>query len=170
VLILLSALIVAAAVSWVGLAIARELAALREEEARKRALGLLTLLAPGVAAAAADSRALLTWQPLAETARKMLAADFTALDKAAGGRFPFTAEQIEAAHARWSTEWLTWERAHDAEYKLKAAQIEAEIAAGGPTPLARSRLDAVEREKLELYQRRYSEYVLVSKALQALRT
>jgi hypothetical protein len=34
--------------------------------------------------------------------------------------------------------------------------------------LARARLDAVEREKLELYQRRYEEYVRVSKALQSL--
>jgi hypothetical protein len=32
----------------------------------------------------------------------------------------------------------------------------------------RARLDAVEREKLETYQRRYEEYVRVAKALQAL--
>ena len=33
---------------------------------------------------------------------------------------------------------------------------------------ARARLDAIEQEKLELYQRRYAEYVRVAKALQAL--
>jgi hypothetical protein len=170
VLVLLSALIVAGALFWVGLAIARELAAIREDEARRRALELLALFAPGVSAAAEDARALLTWQPLATTARTLLASDFARLDQAAGGRFPFTADQIDAAHARWSTDWLTWEGTHDAAYKLKAAQIEAEIAAGGATPLARARLDAVEREKLEVYQRRYSEYVRVSKALQTLRT
>jgi hypothetical protein len=32
----------------------------------------------------------------------------------------------------------------------------------------RARLDAVEQEKLEIYQRRYAEYVRVAKALQAL--
>ena len=34
--------------------------------------------------------------------------------------------------------------------------------------LLRARLDAVEREKLDRYQRRYAEYVRVAKALQAL--
>jgi hypothetical protein len=32
----------------------------------------------------------------------------------------------------------------------------------------RARLDAVESEKLDLYQRRYADYVRVAKALQAL--
>jgi hypothetical protein len=34
--------------------------------------------------------------------------------------------------------------------------------------LGRATLEAVEREKLELYQRRYEEYVRVGKALHAL--
>ena len=40
----------------------------------------------------------------------------------------------------------------------------------GVQPMAqlRARLDAVEREKLDLYQRRYTDYVRVAKALQAL--
>ena len=82
--------------------------------------------------------------------------------------FPFGAEQLEAAHARWSADWLAWERTHDADYKLKTAQIEAEISAEGGSALARARLDAVEREKLDKYQRRYEEYARVSKALRML--
>jgi hypothetical protein len=78
-------------------------------------------------------------------------------------------DEIQAAHAQWTADWLAWERAHDAEYKLKAAAAEADLAAAN-TPVARARLEATEREKLELYQRRYQEYVRVAKALQALST
>jgi hypothetical protein len=38
----------------------------------------------------------------------------------------------------------------------------------GGAPAARARLEAIEREKLELYQRRYQDYVQVAKALQGL--
>jgi len=81
--------------------------------------------------------------------------------------FPFSTGQVQAAHARWTAEWLAWERTHDAEYKLKAVVLERELAAG-ESAIARARLDAVEREKLDLYQRRYQEYVQVAKALQSL--
>ena len=100
--------------------------------------------------------------------RLLLPAECDALDKAAGGHFPFTTSQIEAAHARWTTDWLAWERAHDAEFKVKAAVAEQEIAASGGAADARGRLETIEREKLELYQRRYQDYVQVAKALQAL--
>ena len=50
----------------------------------------------------------------------------------------------------------------------RVAAAEQELVAAGPSPLLRARLDAVEREKLELYQRRYEEYVRVARALQAL--
>ena len=128
----------------------------------------MQLFAPGVAESAKDPRALVTWVPLSQTARQLYPDAFALLDQAAGARFPFTSEQVQAAHARWSSEWLAWERAHDGEYKLKAAAAEAEMLAAGQTPIAKARLDAVEREKLELYQRRYEEYVRVSKALQKL--
>ncbi len=52
---------------------------------------LLALFAPGVAAVAEEPRALLAWQPLAVTARKIFPAEFAALDRAAGGTFPFSA-------------------------------------------------------------------------------
>jgi hypothetical protein len=128
----------------------------------------MALCSPGIGAGLDDPRALLTWQPLAATARKLFPSEFAALDQASGRNFPFGVEQIEAAHARWSADWLAWERTHDADYKLKAAQIEADISAEGGSALGRARLDAVEREKLDKYQRRYEEYARVSKALRVL--
>src|SRR5688500_4401278 len=90
------------------------------DASRTRHLQIVALFAPGMAAVAEDPRALLVWQPLAATARALFPEDFAAIDRAAGAMFPFTREQVEAAHARWSTEWLAWEQTHDAECKLKA--------------------------------------------------
>jgi hypothetical protein len=168
VILLLSAVVVAGAVAWAGWRIAREVNARREEDTRARALRLIALFSPGVGAVLDDPRALLMWQPLAATARKLFPAEFTALDQASGKSFPFGVEQVEAAHARWSADWLAWERTHDADYKLKAAQVEADIAAEGGSALGRARVEAVEREKLDKYQRRYEEYARVSKALRVL--
>jgi hypothetical protein len=167
-LILLASLIVAGAVGWAAWRIAGELRTAGDESARGRSLMLLQLFTPGLAAVQADPRALLVWQPLAKTARQLFSAEFAMLDRAAGATFPFTTDQLQAAHAQWTAEWLAWEYAHDAEYKLKAATIEHEIGAQEASPLLRAKLDAVEREKLGLYQRRYQEYVRVAKALQAL--
>jgi hypothetical protein len=165
---LVAALIVAGAIVWATQTIVREGRAAREDAARGRSAQLLHTFAPGVAAAQSDPRALLAWQPLARTARHMFPDEFAALDRAAGSAFPFGREQLEAAHSRWTTEWLAWERSHDAAFKLKAALIEDELASSGGAPLVRARLDAVEREKLDLYQRRYEEYIRTAKALQAL--
>ena len=173
-MVLLAAVIVAGsaalagAVAWGTFAIAREMAAAREAASLGRTLQLLGVFAPGLGAADADPRALLVWQPIARTARQLFPAEFAALDHAAGGTFPFTAERIQAAHSRWTAGWLAWERAHDAEYKLKAAEIEQDLLASGGAAVVRGRLEAVEREKLDLYQRRYEEYVRVAKALQGL--
>ena len=79
--------------------------------------------------------------------------------------FPFTTEQIQAAHSQWTADWLAWERTHDYDYKLKAAAAEHELAASVGSPIMRARLEAVEREKLDLYQRRYQDYVRVSHLL-----
>jgi hypothetical protein len=95
-------------------------------------------------------------------------AECDALDKASGRPFPFTKDQIEAAHARWTADWLAWERAHDSEYKAKAAFAEQELAASGGAAAPRARLETIEREKLDLYQRHYQDYVQVAKALQGL--
>jgi hypothetical protein len=162
-----AAIVVAAAILWAGRALVAELRAARTEATRTRALAVLQAFSAGIAAAHSDPRALITWVPLARAARQLLPAEFALLDAAAGGAFPFSAERIQAAHAQWTAEWLAWERAHDAEYKLKAAVLDRELAAG-ESAMVRARLEAVEREKLDLYQRRYQEYVQIAKALQSL--
>jgi hypothetical protein len=166
-LIFPASLIIAVALGWAAWQIVGELRAARDEASRGRSLMLLQLFTPGLAAVQADPRALLVWQPLAKTARQLFPAEFATLDRAAGATFPFTPDQLQAAHAQWTADWLAWEYAHDAEYKLKAAMVEHEIGAQEASPLLRAKLDAVEREKLGLYQRRYQEYVRVAKALQA---
>lgn len=169
--VLASALVfVAGAVGVAAWALWRLSGAVRasqDRDARERALRLMALFAPGIAGAQ-DPRVLLAWQPLAGIARRLFPDECAALDSASGATFPFSADQIQAAHSRWTADWLAWELAHDSEYKLKAAEIEATLAAPGGATLGRTRLDAVEREKLERYQRRYEEYVRVAKALQAL--
>jgi hypothetical protein len=161
------AIVVAAAILWAARAVVAELRAARTEVTRTRALAVLQTFSAGITAAHSDPRALITWVPLARAARQLLPAEFALLDAAAGGSFPFSAERIQAAHAQWTAEWLAWERAHDGEYKLKAAVLERELAAG-ESAMIRARLEAVEREKLDLYQRRYQEYVQIAKALQSL--
>lgn len=145
------------------------------EEARRRRHDaaiqqLLATFAPGAAAVHQDPKLLLVWYPLAQSSRKLFPDEFAALDKAAGRTFPFTKDQVQAAHARCTSEWLVWERAHDAAYSVKVAAVQDEIARGGAaaTPLLRTRLAAVEQEKLEKYQQRYEEYIRTAKALAAL--
>ena len=167
-MLIIAALIVAGVFFWGTHQVRFELKAARDELARARSVALLRLFAPAIAATAADPRALLVWHPLARTVRAMFPIDLAALDRAAGATFPFTTEQIDAAHAQWTADWLAWERTHDAEYKVKAAALEEELRASNGSPIVRARLEAVEREKLDLYQRRYQEYVRVAKALQAL--
>jgi len=118
----------------------------REEQQRNRELSLATLFAPAIAKAYEDPRVVVAWEPLARTLRARFGAEFAALDAASGSVFPFSKAFIASAHARWTTEWLAWEKAH----------------------VERGKVDAVEQERLSLYQQRYEEYVRVSKALQAL--
>jgi len=165
---LIAALIVAAAVVWAAWRLGAVIQAGRPDPARGRQLELLAMFAPALGAVADDPRALLAWQPLARTARKLFPEEFAALDAAAGGTFPFTKDQIESAHARWTADWLAWELAHDTTYKLKVAEAEHDLAASGGSAVPRARLDAIEREKLDLYQRRYADYIRVAKAIQAL--
>jgi hypothetical protein len=167
--ILISALVVAAAIAWAAVQIVAELRAARAAGgANDRIATLLTLFAPALIETERDPRAFLVWQPIARAARQLFPDEFIALDRAAGGTFPFPAGRIDAAHARWTADWLAWELAHDTEYKLKAAVAEHDVAAQGGSDVARARLDAIEREKLDRYQRRYAEYVRTAKALQAL--
>jgi hypothetical protein len=167
-LLLLAAAIVAAAIVFAAQQIVGELRRTREDAARSRALTVAQMFAPGIAAAQADPRALLVWQPLAKATRQLFPVEFSTLDAMTGGAFPFTTGQVQAAHSQWTADWLAWERSHDYEYKLKAAAAEHELAASGGSPILQARLEAVEREKLDLYQHRYQDYVRVAKALQAL--
>lgn len=163
---ILSAVIVAAAVLWAGQHVARTLQRPAADDGR--ATALLTIFAPAVVAAASDARALLAWQPVAAAARTLYPKEFADLDRAFGSTFPFGAEAIERAHARWTAEWLAWEGRHDAEFKLKAASVEHELGGEVHSMFGRARLDAVEREKLALYQQHYEEYTRIAKGLQAL--
>jgi hypothetical protein len=165
--VLISALIIAAAIGWGCAKIAMELKAARSEAGRARTLELLKVFAGAAEAAVSDPRAVLAWEPLARAARRLVPDAFAELDRAAGGPFPLGPERIQAAHAQWTADWLAWERAHDAEYKVKAAALQEEATREG-SPAPRARLDLIEREKLDVYQRRYQEYVRVAKALQAL--
>jgi hypothetical protein len=162
----------AAVIYWAARQIVTEMNAARADILRARAATMLQLFAPGMSEASRDPRALLVWYPLAKIAREMDPVVFASLDRAAERTFPFNQEQVTAAHAQWTADWLAWERTHDAEYKLRAAALEQElgldIGTAGASPILRARLDAIEREKLDSYQRRYQEYVQVAKALQAL--
>jgi hypothetical protein len=167
-LLVLAALIVAAAVAWGCWQVASEIRKAGERAVSARTLQVLQTFAPAAGEAAADPRAVLAWEPLARTARRLLPEEFAQLDRACGASFPFSVDRIEAAHAQWTADWLAWEQTHDAEYKLKAAAAEEELARAEGSRSLRARVDAIERQKLDLYQRRYAEYVRVAKALQAL--
>jgi hypothetical protein len=162
--------IVAAAAASAGALVIWRLTVAVERHRRDAAIQqLLALFGPAAATAHEDPRQLLSWYPVARSARKVFPEAFTRLDAAFGGTFPFNKDQLQAAHARCTSDWLAWERAHDAEFSLKAAQVEDEISRGaGPaSPLLRTRLAALEQQKLELYQRRYEEYIKTAKALAA---
>ena len=139
-------------------------------EQRSTILAIVQTFGPAQATAQHDPAQLLTWHPLAEASRKLFPDAFAALDAATGARFPFSKALVERAHATVSSDWLAWEKAHDEEYRIKAAAAEQDLgrATGDAAALARARLDRIQHEKIERYQQRYEQYVRTSKALQAL--
>lgn len=165
--LILALLVLAGAVGGSCFVILGELKSRRREAALQHAI---RTFGPVLAAVHADPRQLLAWHPLAQIERRMMPEVFAGLDRASGGSFPFTKAAVHAAHARWTADWLSWERTHDAEYKLKAAQLEADAERRGESgwPITRARIEAVDREKLERYQQRYEEYIRIAKALAAL--
>jgi hypothetical protein len=167
-LLVVAALIVAAAVAWGCRQVASEIRKAGEGAVTARTLQVMQTFATAAGEAARDPRAILAWAPLARTGRRLFPDEFARLDRAAGASFPFSPDSIQAAHAQWTADWLAWEQTHDAEYKLKAAAAEEELARAEGSRTLRAHLDAIERQKLDLYQRRYAEYVRVAKALQAL--
>ncbi len=141
---------------------------LRERRRDAQVLGLLATFGPIVELARTDPQTLLTWFPIAMTARRAFPDAFDTLDGDAARRFPFSSAQLESAHASWTAEWLAWEGEHDADYRRRSAVLEANAGTGADSDATRSDLELLERERLETYQRRYETYVKVSKALAAL--
>jgi hypothetical protein len=154
-----------AAILWC--LITRELQALRRQSAIH---AMLQTFGEGQAAVLSDPRQLLAWYPLARAARQLEPAAFAAIDAATGRSFPFTRDDAEQAHAKISSDWLAWEKAHDEEYRIKAADAEQVLRAstGDAAAVARARLDRIQHEKIERYQQRYEEYIRTGRALQAL--
>ena len=128
---------------------------------------LLALFGPSVARVQVEPRELVPWSQVASSARALFPEAFVELDEASGGRFPFSPELIETVHARWTTQWLAWERDHDLEYKRRETELEVELEGASParSSVLRVRLAGVEQEKLLRYQERYEEYVRVGKAI-----
>ena len=156
--------VLAAVCGGVGLLVVTLLRARRRDA---QILKLLATFGPVAERARSDPRVLLAWYPTAEAARRTFPDAFAAIDQNGTNRFPFGAPQLEAAHARWTADWLEWERSHDAEYRQKTEAIEGALdrSTGAASQAARARLDTLERAKLERYQRRYEEYVQTSRAL-----
>jgi hypothetical protein len=129
---------------------------------------LVATFAPSVAAVQRDPKQLLAWYPVVQTSRTLFPDAFKELDRGAGGSFPFSKEQLQAAHARCTSDWLAWEHANEAEFALKTAQVQDDIdRAGHTSPLLRTRLAAIEQQKLQGYQQRYEEYIKTAKAIAA---
>jgi hypothetical protein len=164
----IGSVLIAVGIVCVALLAAQEWRAARREAGVR---AMLALLVPAQIAARRDARELLVWFPVAEASRRLMPDVFRELDAAMGSRFPFTQSDVDEAHARWTADWLAWERSHDVEYKLKLATLETEAGARGEgqSAITRARLDAVEQEQLARYQQRYEEYVRVAKALAALK-
>ena len=150
--------------------IAGTVAVLVEMRRRRREHILTSVLAtfgPAVAKVHVEPRALVAWASVATTARALFPDAFKELDAASGARFPFPATVIEDAHAKWTTQWLTWERDHDLECKRQTSRVEAELARASAedAPGLHSQQAAIEQEKLLRYQERYEEYVRVGRAM-----
>ncbi len=140
----------------------------RRQHREELAALLLTTLAPD--AARGEPRNLLAWRAAADAARRMFPDAVRDIERQTGEAFPFSHDVIDDAHARWTAEWLAWERRHDVEFKQRATALEAELRdTDGSTPATRARLAALEDEKLQAYQQRYEEYVRVGNGLTALK-
>ena len=141
----------------------------RRRQHREQVVAVL-LASVGPAVARADGRELLGWRRVAGTLRELLPEAVRTIEKRTGQPFPFPREVVEDAHARWTADWLAWERAHDIRFRQRTSALEAELRKGGEadTAAGRARLGTLDDEKLQDYQRRYEEYVRVGKELAAL--
>ena len=141
---------------------------LRQQHLEQLAARLLTTF--GSAVARADPRELLAWRGVVDGTRQLYPEACAELDAATGESVPFSRELVQAAHARWTADWLVWERQHDRDFKLEASVVEKELRRRGEETSSegRARLAAIEEQKLQVYQQRYEEYVRVANGLMAL--
>lgn len=158
-----------ATLALVVLAVAERARRERRRQHREQ-LAALLLASVGPAVARADGRELLGWRNVATALREILPDAVRTIERGTGQPFPFPREVVDDAHARWTADWLAWERAHDIRYRQQASALEAELRGSGEagTASGQARLAALDDEKLQDYQRRYEEYVRVGKALAAL--
>ena len=143
----------------------------RERRRQHRELLMASLLAGvGPAVARADGRELLGWRRVAGTMRALLPDAVGAIEQRTGEPFPFPRAVVDDAHARWTADWLAWEREHDIRFRQRTSALEAELRTSGEadTAAGKARLASLDDEKLQDYQRRYEEYVRVGQALAAL--
>ena len=158
-----------AALAVVVVAVAERARRDRRRQHREQLIALL-LVGVGPAVARADGRELLGWGRVAATLRGLLPDAVRAIERRTGEPFPFPREVVEDAHARWTADWLAWERAHDIRFRQRTSALETELQKSGESGTAsgQARLAALDDEKLQDYQRRYEEYVRVGKELATL--
>ena len=167
VIVVVAAIFFATMFVAITVVVIREIRYLRQEQLVQQ---LLAMFVPTGDKIFQDPRELLLWFPVAEASRRMFPEAFQRLDSAFESRFPYSESHIQEVHARWTTDWLSWEREHDFNYKLKKTEAEHEFVNGteAETSIGRARLAKLEREQLAVYQERYEGYVRTSKALEAL--
>ena len=153
-------------VAAIGLAMTVYERRVRKQEHKEQLMAVL-LTASAAAIARAEPRELLAWQSTAKTVRRLFPDVVAELEAKGGESFPIPKKVAEDAHAKWTAEWLAWERHHDVEFRKRTSVLEAELKAGGHehSPDGHARIAALEDEKLQSYQRRYEEYVQVGKGL-----
>ena len=112
----------------------------------------------------------MAWAAVARAARNAFPEASARLDAAANGRFPFSRELVEAAHARWTAD--CWPGSGSTMSNTRSAVAAAEQALdAAPADQAAAlqlRLAAINQEKLQTYQERYEHYVRVGKAIGAI--
>src|SRR5262245_21160877 len=104
VFVALALVLMAGAVFWAAHQIAAELKAGRGEAARTRAATLMELFARVKSETSRVPRALLVWYPLAKMARALEPDLFASFDRTAGRPFPFSNDEVQAAHAQWTAD------------------------------------------------------------------
>ena len=163
----ITAVLFAAVFVIVAVMVIREIKHLRQEQLARQ---LLTMFVPAGDQVSQDPRELLLWFPIAEAGRRMFPEVFQRLDSAFESRFPYSESHVHEVHARLTTEWLSWEKEHDFNYKLKKTETEQELVKRNEaeTSVGRARLAKLEREQLSVYQERYENYVRTSKAFKSL--